>query len=313
MGMTLCESGGVHVSVSYDIQTVPQGIIFLCYAVVCALFEVVFLFFTLRFFCADHQSLVRTYLVMFYLSFHLSLLTSVLYFLGGFVCYGLTLYNAIANFSYLFQGIGVYAATMEILDSLLCMRELDGPPANFSTRWCSPVIVVHCVCFVSIFAVEISRHELRYFFLYNMVCHLILAAAFFTTSTNLFNEMSGKYPSIVSPENRSMWFGVAYTIMILMSVRALLAFLNYMGFTFYLKEHHVGMFTLYIIVFVTVFDLVPCAALTVFMQIQVSRGFRPKSVCGRLKSVEKMGFKATGDKNLMEEMVDCENADDDWA
>ncbi len=315
MGITLCESEGVHVSLSYDMQTETQGVIFVSYSAVCGVFELVFLFFTVRFFCADHRYLFRPYLVLFYLSFHLSLLTSVLYFLGGYVCYGLTLYNVIANFSYLFQGIGVYAATMEILDSLLGMKELDGPPRSFGTLCLCPLMLVHCACFVAIFWVEINRdNELRYFYLYNTVCHSILATAFFLTSTSLFYEMSGKYPSFVSSENRSLWFGVAYTIMILMTVRAMLALLNYMGFTFYLKANHIGLFTVYIMVFITVFDVVPCGALTIFMQINVNRGFRAKSVGSVVKSKEKSGFRRTTDKNIMEEMIDCENADEDyWA
>ena len=315
MGVSLCKNGDTHISVSYDIQTVPQGIIFLCYGIFCACCEVLFMFFTIRFFCASGKSLSRVYFLLFYLSFHLSLLSSVLYFTGGIVCYGIVLYNAISNFSYLFQGIGVYAVTMQMFDSLLVLSQVDGHPIKCKPLWCLPIILAYLIGFLAIFFTEILNGVLHYFYIYNAACHLILAGSFFVVSKTLYGEMSMKYPSLVSQENKSTWVGVAYTIMILMIVRAALAIFNVMGLTFYLKSHHLGLFTLYIIVFITIFDLLPCITLAFFMQIHIDNSIERKSL-GRLKnetSSNEKRFTITTESNLMEEMVDYENAEEDWA
>ncbi len=229
------------------------------------------------------------------------------------MCYGITLYNAIANFSYLFQGIGVYAVTMEMLNSLLFVIQIDGPEVKCRPLWCFPCILGYIIGFIIIFCKEISKGVLHYFYSYNAVSHMILAGAFFIVSKLLYGEMSRKYPSFVSQENKSTWIGVAYTIMILMIVRAVLAWSNYMGFTFYLKSNHLGLFTLYIIVFVTLFDLLPCVTLTLFMQIHMEKNVASKSM-GRIaiKADGVKHFANTNQNNIMEEMVDFENAEEDW-
>jgi len=316
MGITLCNEPNSHITVSYDVLSSTQATIFIVFAFICAVCEILFIIYTLRFFMSERKTFTRIHFLLFYLSFHLSLISAVLYVLGGSViCYSPTVYNAIANFSYMFQGIGVYAVTMELLDSLLYVSQIDGPALKCSPMWCIPFAIIYCVGFLFIFFLEMAKGVLHYFYAYNALCHFTMASSFFIISKYLYSELSVKYPSFVNQENQKLWIGVAYTIMILMIVRSGLAFLNFIDFTWYLKKNYLGLFTIYILSLETLIYILPSMTLTIFMKINMERNMSTKAL-GLIKQEIQTGgkrFSKPGENNLVQEMVNFENADDDWA
>ncbi len=320
MGITVCENEreNLHVSVSYDIQTENQGVVFVSYSAVCLAFEAVFLFFTLRFFCADHRLRSNTYAVIFYVTFHLSLLTTALYFLGGVVCYGIVVYNFLSTASYLLQGTGVFAVTMNMLDSLWSLPRDDSSAAIYHTWWFIPPFAAYAVFFIVLFFVEVKNNKLYNFYLYNLLCSLVLASTFYVVAKSLSTELLVKYPSILTPVKHKMWRVVAFTITILMIAKAVCALFDYMGVSLYLKDNNLLMFTSYVIVLSLLFDLLPCVVLMLFISVQIYSVERSKSIGEIMGNLEEKTTcfsrpeNGNGNVSLMEEMVEGENAKDDF-
>ena len=243
----ICFMPNLDATISYDINTLSQAFIFFIYGALCLIYELIFIFTTIIFFIHNANSLRRIYFTIFHISFHLSLLYTILYFFGGFICYDLIIYNMFANFSYLFQGIGVYSIIMEMISSLAHLSQIDGNQTKFNTIWCSPFILGYIIGFVYIFYKEYYGGELHYFFIYNVICHIIFIGSFFIISKMLYDEMSQKYPSFISNTNKNIWSAVIYIIMLLMGLRAIFAMLTFSGFTYYLKENYLCFYIIYII------------------------------------------------------------------
>eukprot|EP00830_Metopus_es_P000823 TRINITY_DN10753_c0_g1_i1.p1 TRINITY_DN10753_c0_g1~~TRINITY_DN10753_c0_g1_i1.p1 ORF type:complete len:317 (-),score=29.93 TRINITY_DN10753_c0_g1_i1:28-978(-) len=313
MGISICEDDGTPVSLSYDVQSKSQGIIYLGYAVVCTGFEALFILMTVRLCCYEKKVLASPYGMVFFSFFHLSMISAILYFLGGVVCYGTFLYNAIANFSYLFQGLGVLAVSMEIADSLEEMRATYGSTVSFKAVWLIPPTLLYMLLFIFIFLNETNADELKYFFLYNGACHIIIACAFYSISLTFNNEIVQKYPSFVSTTKRNAWTGVSTEIIILLITREIIAILNHEGFTFYLKVNHQALFTIYIISLSVLFDLLPCGALGIFMQMQLDNKSQSKNleeVFLHLEEKKSTCFTKPENDNIMGEMMGEENIDE---
>ena len=313
MGLTLCEDydfGSYHASVSYDILTPKQGAIFLGYFTICLLFESVFLFLTIRYFCSDTKLRSNIYAVVFYVSFHLSLVTTALHFLGGIVCFNYKVYNFLSTASYLLQGTGVFFVTMNMLDALL---PLWCPDATCAKYLFLPIFALYAGGFLVFFMMELRNNKLSNFYLFNFYSSLILAIGFYLVVRQLSTELLLKFPSMLPPTRQVVWQGVATSITSLMLARAGCAFLDYMGLQFYLKNHNLALFTLYSIGLSLLFDILPCIGLLYFIKVQTQSTERSKSIGEIMSSLEgkATGFSKPGSDTLMEEMVAGENAKED--
>lgn len=309
-GLTLCELGDINSSVSYDIMAVPQGIIFCVYALFCILCELVFLYVTIRFFWNDPEAFKRTYFVLLYLTFHLSLLCYILYFFGGLICYGTILYNIISNLPYFFQGIGMYSIIMEMVTSLSYLSELDGNPKSICHFHFLPIIILYSIGFVLVFFWDISNDELDYFFLYNVIWYTVSLGCFYLSWRHLFKQMSLMYPSFISEAGISKWLTTVRTIMILMSIRVIVGVLNFTGFTYYLKDQYIGLFTLYVIAIITGLALAPCIVLTMFLLVRPDQTMAQK-ISGKFIGQRKRFTETT--KNSLAELLDYENTEENLA
>lgn len=309
--MALCSVG--RLGNSYDIKTEKQGVVFLMYGVVCAVFELLFVFLTVRFFHSNHKLSSRNHFLVICLSFHLSLISTILYFMAGVLCYGYVVYNAIANFSYLGQAVGMYAITMESFNLVTIALKTNNPVLTYKEVWCGFLLFVYVCGNVWVFYWEISDRGLHYFYLYNGLWHLTICGGFFFISKLVQTEVAEKYPSLLPRANRRVWIGVSCTIGILMLVRGMLALLHFTSLLSTLKANHLSLFTLYIILLVTIFTIFPCIVLAIFMQLYKQDDTPPTSAPEIKKSITaKKVFPKPAKEDLMEEMLNIENASENW-
>lgn len=304
----LCPAQNLDISVSYDIVTEPQGMIYVVYGSFCILCELTFLYVTIKFFGSNIGAFKRTYFVLLYLTFHLSLICYILYFFGGFICYGAALYNTVANLPYLFQGVGMYCIIMEMLDSLFYLSQLKGNVSSLNHLHFLPIIVLYSMGFAGMLVWDVSGGALSYFFLYNVIWYTFFLCSFFIAWRSLNKEMLLMYRSCFSNIGMSKWLTVVHTIMLLMFIRGLLALLNFVKLTYYLKENYLSLFTVYMIVFITVFALGPCVVLTIFLQLRL----QPTIVQKVPESITRTPKRFTeSTKNSLAELLDYENAEEE--
>jgi len=307
--ITLC----TYSSTFYDVKTNKQGIIFLFYSIVCLILELFFIVLTVKFFVSNKKLSARNNFLVFYISFHLSLISAILYLAGGVICYNLILYNLFCNFPYLAQAIGVYAITMESFNLVTIAWKTDNPILVYKEIWCSIVLLVYVGGYIGVFWHEINDGELHYFYLYNGIWHIAFSGGYFFISKLAHTEVAEKYPSLLPKENRRVLSGVSCTIAFLMSLRGILTLLSFTGLRLYLRNEHIGLFTLYIIVFVTIFNLFPCIVLAIFMQLYKQTDIQLISVPEIKKAIQtKKVFPKPAKDDLMQEMLNMENAEENW-
>ncbi len=313
MGLTLC-SARAGSETLYDIRTQTQGTMFLCYAGVYTVVEGVFLAMTIKLFCANVHLFRNFYAFVFYCAFHLTLLCSAIYFLGGIICYGEVVYVLVANLPYLFQGLSVLVLIVQMANS----HQLISPDEN--GRGCSynlcalALSLVYIALFGVLMWTEMREGRLHYFYVYNVVCHVGLALVLLRQSRHLYIEIVERYPTFLNILRRRAWRGIMVTITTLMFSRSGMAACNVAGINDFLKRNHHGLFTLYKMVFFMAFELFPCIAFMFFMHMQLSAGDTHKCVraSGDLEAYrtqKKRWHSPACSFSLAEEMVDNEGID----
>jgi len=313
MAFTLCvdsQHNFMHASISYDIQTMSQAIIFASYAIICLIIEIIFFILTLRFFCGDNKLKSNIYAIIFYLSFHLSLITTALYFTGGIICYGISLYNFLSSASYILQGAGVYFVILNMLDSLI---PLLNPDSRWNTCWLIPGFFLYIIGFTVLYLMEVRQNQINSLHLFNSCGSLIVAIGFLIVAKRLCAELIEKYPSILPPDKQRIWNSVVLTITGLMIMRSICAFCDFLGLALYLKQNNIAIFTIYAISLSLLFDIFPCVVLLFFIKIQTRNDIHSKSI-GEIRStlgIKSPNFTKERSDTLMEQMVGDENAKED--
>jgi hypothetical protein len=168
---------------------------------------------------------------------------------------------------------------MESFNLVTIAWKTNNPILVYKEIWCNVVLLGYVGGCIGMFYYEINDGELHYFYLYNGIWHIAFAAGYFFISKLAHTEVTEKYPSLLAKENRRVLSGVSCTIACLVLLHGILALLNFIGLTIYLKKEHIGLFTLYIIIFVTIFNLIPCIILAIFMQLYKQNDIQLELFC----------------------------------
>ncbi len=304
-----------------QLLTAAQAAVFLCYAAVYIVAEIVLLVVTARLFCANASLAHNLHAFVFYCAFHITLLSSAVYFLGGTICYGATMYEVAANLPYLAQGVGALVLLFQMANSYHLISPTaegeDDDCASSYNRSALALSLAYSIAFCLIMRAELNVGPLHYFYLYNLACHASLGSALIYQSRNLYSEIVERYPTLLTVLRRRAWGGVILTVTTLMFSRAVLAAADVSGLNGFLRDYHHELFVASEALFFAVFELLPCVVFIFFMHMQLDSAESPRLTGSTRASNGVEGYRAgkkgwhtpTCSFSLAEEMVDNEGID----
>ena len=316
MGLTVCEVDDDYPNLMYDVRTSTQGTLFLINACFYLVVELTFLVMTVRLFRKNTNLIHNFYGLTFYCAFHLALIFSMLYFLGGVICCRLILYYVFSNLPYLLQGIGVLVLIMQISNSHYLIIEIDSLLHN----WCALFFaLLYGSCFFLLLIFELINSQLHYFYMYNICCNILLILALFRQSMHLYDELAFRYPIMLRILRRRARPGIMNAIAVLMFSRSIFALCNVMGIIDFLRHNYQEVFAIYIMVFFIVFELVPYSTfiLCIYSQLDQSNDKILLSTDGISAKIlshtgeKKFLFTPTHSLSLTKEMFDDEGMEED--
>ena len=260
----LCESS------EYDVNTVNQRTVTIIQLCLYVAAEAYFIYLTASNFINNRVSKSDPYSVLVFVFAHCTLITTILYLIGGMACIKLLLYYFLDQTPILFYNFGVFALLLKLVDVL---KKVDFTPV-YSSFTISVLVmaVLHLICYIGFFTAKyvLNKNNVPMYH-YLFFAELILFLMFTFFSWYLYGKYKEKFPSF-KDINRT-WFACNIIINVLLGMRLAFSINNMANGVEKLKASKSVWFSIYLLAVGLLTEVTPFLTLTQFMQLLSQKTF----------------------------------------